>query len=196
MFLPGHNVEATFLVHDAYAVLGLPGPPESWTTDILEEAESRMQLGPQGERWLPHILVNDSGDASNEVAWRIGDKDFEAEINWWAQMELFNALVHADQRLGGPDGSAGDKYIERAMHTWQLVATRFVSPSTGALYETLEHRVQDANYFQGQGEGFGKWKASYHSTRALIRSLQALREGLKAVRRDYAQGITGAAPAA
>jgi len=179
MFLPGHNVEATFLVHDAFDVLDLPGPADSFTTDLLDQAHSRMQIGPKGEQWLPHIYVNgSSGKLDDDGEWSIGTREWEAEINWWAQMELLNALVHADQRLGGP-GRAGDKYIERAMQTWQLVSTRFVSPSTGALYETLDNNPGSTTYFEGKGEGFGPWKASYHSSRALVRSLQALEPGVQ-----------------
>jgi hypothetical protein len=173
-------------VHDAYDILGIPGPTPSWTIDILEEAESCMQEGPEGPsssklRWLPHIMVYDSKDAE----WHIGSRSWEAEINWWAQMELLNALVHADQRLGGP---GSDKYIKRALQTWELVAARFVSPDTGALYETLDDKPNSPTYFQGQGQGYGPWKASYHSTRALVRSLQALCHGFKPQKSDVAPG--------
>ena len=100
-------------------------------------------------------------------------------------MELLNALVHADQRLGGPH-RAGDVYIQRALNVWELISTRFVSP-TGALYETLDNNKTSPTYFRGLGHedngsifaGYGPWKASYHSTRALVRSLQALSEGVK-----------------
>ena len=175
MFLPGHNVEATFLVHDAYDVLGLPGPDDSFTRDILTEARAWMQ-GDQPLRWLPHICVNtrDNNPSGGKDAWSIGTAIWEAEVSWWVQMELLNALVHADQRLGGP-GRSGDEYIQWAAEVWQLVSSRFVEPKTGALYQALNYNLQPLN----NGATFGQWKASYHSSRAMVRSLQALSQGFK-----------------
>lgn len=106
----------------------------------------------------------------------MGVNSWEAELNWWAQMELLNALVHADQRL---PSDLGDEYIMRAMKTWNLVSRRFVSPDTGALYETLDKVTfkPEVGSYPLFAQGFGPWKASYHTSRALVRSLQALCEG-------------------
>ena len=89
MFLPGHNVEATFLVHDAYNVLTKSGPDPSFTKELLGQAHSRLQDGPAGEKWLPHIMVNNSREDQNglphnnaEAEWTIGTQSWEGEINW------------------------------------------------------------------------------------------------------------------
>lgn len=210
MFLPGHNVEATFLVHDAFDTLGLPGPDATFTQDILEEAHSWRQAftleGPAAAPvyWLPHICVNTTNNSptAGKEAWRIGEKEWEAEVSWWVQMELLNALVHADQRLGGPGRAAGDKYIDRALEVWQLVSTRFVEPKSGALYEALDQHSLQPKY---EARTFGRWKASYHSSRALLRSLQALCKGFKqgtlpetpvAAQEDAAAVAAAASPAA
>lgn len=172
-FLPGHNVESTFLIHDAYRTLGeVDLTPPSYTTEILDEAERRLGDGPHGERYLPHIFVKSNTDP---MGFAIGTNDWEKEVNWWAQMELLNALVHADKRRAvlQPPGDT-DVYIQRASVTWELISTRFVATNEGSyIYEKL-----NSDDFVGIGKGFGEWKGAYHTTRALVRSLQALVEGL------------------
>ena len=170
VFLPGHNVEATFLTNDAYDVLGKPGPGEAFTEEILDEAEHWM-VTQGGYRWLPHIIVSsDTAGDTGDGVWSIGKEIWQAEINWWGQMELLNALVQADKRFGGPGTKAGEKYIQRAVKTWELVSQRFVNATSGALHETLDRET-----LHGDGiREFGPWKACYHTTRALVRSLQAL----------------------
>jgi mannose/cellobiose epimerase-like protein (N-acyl-D-glucosamine 2-epimerase family) len=177
-YLPGHCVEATFLVPDAYEVLGEPGPGEVFTEDILKEAD-RTMVTQNGFQWLPHILVRndtvsdsavDMGGSASGGRWSIGKEEWQAEINWWGQMELLNALVHADKRYGGPGTRAGDKYIQRAAITWELVLQRFINATSGALHETL-----NVTTLSGDGiREFSPWKVCYHTTRALVRSLQAL----------------------
>eukprot|EP00884_Botryococcus_braunii_P005117 jgi/Botrbrau1/14606/Bobra.67_2s0006.1 len=173
-FLPGHNVESTFLIHDAFRTLGEPDPtPLSYTTDILEEAEKRVAAGPQGDLYLPHIFIQQYG-ASDADMWTIGPEVWQAEINWWAQMEYLGALVHADQRRTYLKSPTGDPvmYMERASRTWQFVRKRFVHPTAGYLYERL-----DPATFAGEGVGHSNWKGTYHTTRALVRCLEALAQG-------------------
>ena len=54
---------------------------------------------------------------------------------------------------------------------------RFVNPKSGALRETLDRKT-----LNGVGtREFGPWKACYHTTRALVRSLQAVSPGISAL---------------
>ena len=122
--------------------------------------------------WLPHIIVSSdtAGDTPGDMGdgnWSIGREPWQAEINWWGQIELVNALVHADKGYGGPGTKAGNKYIQRAAKTWELVSQRFVNSTSGALHETVDRKT-----LIGDGiNEFGPWKACYHTTRALVRSL-------------------------
>lgn len=190
-FLPGHNVESTFLIHDAYLALDETDPtPPSYTAEILEEAESRMGEGPLGERYLPHIYVKSDTDPTGFV---IGPEEWQKEVNWWAQMELLNALVHAD-RCRAVLRSSGDPdvYIQRASATWNLISTRFVATNDGSyMYERLDRET-----FVGIGNGHSDWKGAYHTTRALVRSLQALVEGLsRGTPAPAAKGLSHGTPA-
>jgi len=196
-FLPGHNAESTFLVQDAYDVLGKPldESVETFTKEMLEECDRRMEVTKGFEtefRWLPHILVSSAKDYrdATEDSWTIGTESWQAELNWWAQMELLNALVHADKRYGGPGTEVGDKYIKRAAVTWELVSKCFVS-ETGALHETINKETMSGDNIRT----FGIWKASYHSTRALVRSLQALSPGISAPGGDATLVVKAAGPA-
>jgi len=192
-FLPGHNSEATFLVQDAYDVLGKPCDQsvEKFTKEILEETERWMQVT-KGYRWLPHIMVSSARDAEDatEDSWVIGPLEWQSRIDWWAQMELLNALVHADKRYGGPGTEIGDEYIQRAAATWELVSKCFVNNKSGALHMSI-------NKVTMSGEGIaehGEWKASYHSSRALVRSLQALSPGISAPGGDATVVVKAAGP--
>ena len=176
-------------------MLGIKSSDESvekFTKEILEECERRMEVT-MGYKWLPHILVSSAHDHrdATEDSWTIGTETWQAELNWWAQMELINALVHADKRYGGPGTEVGDKYVQRAAVTWELVSKCFVESETGALHEYLNKETM-------RGDGIrtsGIWKGSYHTTRALVRSLQALSPGISAPGGDATVVVKAAGPA-
>jgi mannose/cellobiose epimerase-like protein (N-acyl-D-glucosamine 2-epimerase family) len=98
-----------------------------------------------------------------KAAMHVGWQAFESEVNWWSQMEHMLALLRTAKELprGGGERRA---YVERAAAAWALLSQRFADPATGAFHWSVDR----------QGPTMSAWKASYHSSRAMVNGLRSL----------------------
>lgn len=101
-------------------------------------------------------------------ALHVGYQKFEAEINWWSQMEHMLALLRTAKELAAHDPQRA-AYDARAADAWRLLSKRFADRKTGAFHWSVDQRT-----LIGEGPTSSAWKASYHSSRAMVNGIRSL----------------------
>jgi hypothetical protein len=100
------------------------------------------------------------------------------DVNWWTQMEHMLALLRTAKELRSSSSAGADKtaaqakadaYVARAAEAWRLLSEKFADPKTGAFHWGVDRETLKPN-----GPVSDAWKASYHSSRAMVNGLRAL----------------------
>jgi mannose/cellobiose epimerase-like protein (N-acyl-D-glucosamine 2-epimerase family) len=98
------------------------------------------------------------------------------DVNWWTQMEHLLALLRTAKELRSSSAGAdptlqakADAYVARAADAWRLLSEKFADPKTGAFHWGVDRETLKPNGPVSDG-----WKASYHSSRAMVNGLRAL----------------------
>lgn len=95
------------------------------------------------------------------------------EVNWWTQMEHMLALLRTAKELrlygSAEERMKAEGYVSRAAEAWRLLSEKFADPKTGAFHWGVDRLTLEPN-----GPVSDAWKASYHSSRAMVNGVRAL----------------------
>ena len=156
----GHDVETAYLLWEADQVMG---------------AEDEARVLEMGKRMLDHTLRcgwdAETGSIADGGFYFEGEKNCEIvrpERTWWAQAELFNALLMFAKLY--PDDP--QNYLHKAELTWSYLQNFQIDPENGGWYE---HGI-DRNPECKKWPKSHMWKAAYHNTRSLLNAADWLDE--------------------
>jgi mannobiose 2-epimerase len=154
----GHDVETAFLMLEATEALGRE--PDSTLAVGTRMVNHALKYGWDSENGGLHDGGLVVGPDSVHVA--------QSSKEWWVQAEALHTFVLMDERR--PDGRYD--YGARARATWNYIDRFLIDAQHGGwhvygLDETPEARTRPKATI---------WKATYHNSRALLRSIEMLED--------------------
>ncbi|MBR1771479.1 MAG: AGE family epimerase/isomerase [Lachnospiraceae bacterium] len=156
----GHNIEASWLLDRACAILGDP--------------VVRAQYEPMTERLAEvayaHAFDPVQGGLNNE---REGNAVDRQKI-WWVQAESVIGFYNLYQKLSGQQPPATDRqtYLDAAQSVWHFVQEKQVDKRCGEWFESVK---ADGSIDPAQGLAH-EWKCPYHNGRMCIEMVRRLED--------------------
>lgn len=142
----GHDVETTYLIHEAAGVLGKPSDQETERVGRML-ADHSYAYGWDEE----HGGLYESGPFVGKPA------DLGKE--WWGQMESLNTLLLLHEKYGAQT----DVYWRRFQQQWQYIQRYQIDAQYHGIYNMIKPDGTPTNTAKGS-----IWKAAYHDGRALL----------------------------
>ena len=142
----GHDVETTYLIHEAAGVLGKPSDQETERVGRML-ADHSYAYGWDEE----HGGLYESGPFVGKPA------DLGKE--WWVQMESLNTLLLLHEKYGAQT----DVYWRRFQQQWQFIQRYQIDAQYHGIYNMIKPDGTPTNTAKGS-----IWKAAYHDGRALL----------------------------
>jgi mannobiose 2-epimerase len=140
----GHDIEASWLLSEATAVLDDPGlsARASQVALLLADAVFKEGLDPMGGVFY---LADPAGSVDREK-------------EWWTQAEAIVGFLNAYQQTGRSE------FLAAAWDTWVFIKAHMLDHHHGEWYR----RVGRDGTPQPQHEKVGPWKCPYHNARACL----------------------------
>jgi mannobiose 2-epimerase len=144
----GHDIECSWLMHEAALVLG--------DKDLLNKVESVVKMvAKASEKGL-----NADGSMTHEADAVTGCAD--DDLQWWVQAEAVVGFMNIYQYFG--DRQA----LEKALHCWQYIKDNLIDYKNGEWYWS-RHRDGSLNCIDDKA---GFWKCPYHNGRMCLEILE------------------------
>ncbi|MBQ0022133.1 MAG: AGE family epimerase/isomerase [Prevotellaceae bacterium] len=144
----GHDIECSWLMHEAALVLG--------DKEVLEKVEPIVQLvAKASEKGL-----NDDGSMIHEANLDTGHVD--TDRHWWVQAENVVGFANIYQHFG--DASAAEK----ALNCWQYIKDNLIDNEGG---EWFWSRDPQRN-INRKDDKAGFWKCPYHNSRMCLEIIE------------------------
>ncbi|MGN0281328.1 MAG: AGE family epimerase/isomerase [Prevotella sp.] len=144
----GHDIECSWLMHEAALVLGDP--------DVLRKVEPIVQLvAKASEKGL-----NADGSMIHEANLDTGHVD--DDLHWWVQAEAVVGFYNIYQHFG--DQSALDK----ASRCWQYIKDKLIDRDNGEWFWS-RHADGSLNIIDDKA---GFWKCPYHNSRMCLEIIE------------------------
>lgn len=139
----GHDIEASWLLHEAALVLG--------DEAILKKVES-----------LVPAIVEAASEGLCEDGSMIYERDeisghMDRELHWWVQAEAVVGYVNMYQYFQNKDA------LQKAFKVWQYIKNHFIDYTNGEWFWSIK---EDGSINRGEnGDKAGFWKCPYHNSR-------------------------------
>ena len=147
----GHDIECSWLLHEAALVLGDPKVLEKVEPIVREVAEaSRKGLRPDGS--MIHEANLDTGHQDDD-------------LHWWVQAENVVGWYNLYQHFGDEEA------LERAGRCWEYIKQNLVDYDHG---EWFWSRHADGS-LNTTDDKAGFWKCPYHNSRMCLEIIERLR---------------------
>ncbi|NHK29132.1 hypothetical protein FF098_014520 [Parvularcula flava] len=139
----GHDIEASWLLHEALEVLDDP---------------ALMALYLPHVRQLADACLKESLNAFGEGICELGHHGPERIYEWWCQAEALVGFLNAWQLTGE------ERYLRAVMEVWQFIKSDVLDTENGDWHAY----AGDVPDYSNLGYKAGFWKGPYHTCRALI----------------------------
>lgn len=145
----GHDIEASWLLDEAAAVLG---------DDALAEAVRAVTLS-MARRTIEEGLDADGGLLNERGA----DGHLDDDKHWWPQAEAVVGFLNAYQHTGDA------AFAEAALATWAFIQRTIVDREGGEWHFRVSRSGEP---YRGEEDKVGPWKCPYHNARACLEIME------------------------
>ena len=144
----GHDIECSWLMHEAALVLG--------DKDILNKVEPIVrEVAKASEKGL-----NPDGSMIHEANLDAGTVD--DDLHWWVQAENVVGWMNIYQYFGDEDA------LQKALHGWEYIKQNLIDKENGEWYWS-RHKDGSLNL---DDDHAGFWKCPYHNSRMCMKILE------------------------
>ena len=144
----GHDIECSWLMHEAALVLG--------DKDILNKVEPIVrEVAKASEKGL-----NPDGSMIHEANLDAGTVD--DDLHWWVQAENVVGWMNIYQYFGDEDA------LQKALHGWEYIKENLIDKENGEWYWS-RHKDGSLNL---DDDHAGFWKCPYHNSRMCMEILE------------------------
>lgn len=144
----GHDIECSWLMHEAALVLG--------DKDILNKVEPIVrEVAKASEKGL-----NPDGSMIHEANLDAGTVD--DDLHWWVQAENVVGWMNIYQYFGDEDA------LQKAVHCWEYIKQNLIDKENGEWYWS-RHKDGSLNL---DDDHAGFWKCPYHNSRMCMEILE------------------------
>lgn len=152
----GHDIEGSWLLHEAAEVLGDPDVLKQTVKTAIAMAEATLREG-----------LDEDGGLFNEAE-PAGLLD--SNKDWWPQAEAVVGFYNAYQLTGD------EKYREAAYRSWSFIENHLVDKEHGEWLWSVKRDGTPSDNI----EKVSAWKCPYHNSRACFEMVERLRKGSEA----------------
>lgn len=145
----GHDIEASWLIHEAAIVLG--------DKNVLERIE----------RLVPHI-VNAAGEGFSQHGGMIYEKskdETDKDRHWWVQAETVVGYFNIWDHFGKQEG------LENALMCWDFIKDNLIDRENGEWFWSIR---EDSSVNRDDDKA-GFWKCPYHNGRMCMEIIERCR---------------------
>ena len=156
----GHDIEASWLLHEAALVLG--------EADVLARVEALVPkiVKAASEGFTPEggmIYEKCGGGACDEGHGDTG-AEVDADRHWWVQAESVVGYFNLWEHFGQPDG------LENAIMCWEFIKNNIIDKDGGEWFWSL--RADGSVNREDDKAGF--WKCPYHNGRMCMEIIERI----------------------
>lgn len=148
----GHDIEGSWLLHEAAEVLGDAALLHEVEEMALRMAKAVMEQGVDADGGV----MNEYDPASNHL---------DSDRHWWPQAEALVGFINAYKLSGNPD------YMAQVERTWDYTKKHIVDGKNG---EWFWKARRDGTVDETDCK-VGFWKCPYHNSRAMMEVIERLR---------------------
>jgi cellobiose epimerase len=141
----GHDVEGSWLLHEAAEVLGDHHLIQETGQIAVRMVDTAVAQG-----------LDADGGLMNEA--------HDADKHWWPQAEALVGLINAWQLTGDQD------YFDKTLKVWNFIQKRLIDRKNGEWFWRV-NREGVVNFSEDKA---GPWKCPYHNGRAMLELLKRL----------------------
>ena len=146
----GHDIEASWLLHEAASVLG--------DQEMLRKVEDRV---PQ--------IVNAASEGFSQTGGMIyekkGGKETDSDRHWWVQAESVVGFFNLWDRFGDSSG------LENALMCWEFIKANIIDRENGEWFWSLR---SDGTVNRTDDKA-GFWKCPYHNGRMCMEIIERIK---------------------
>ena len=144
----GHDIECSWLIHEAALVLG--------DKDILRQVEPIVRMIAQASE----MGLNANGSMIHEA--NLSEGTVDDDLHWWVQAETVVGFLNIYQHFHD------DSALERALRCWQYIKENLIDRENGEWYWSRHH---DGS-LNTVDDKAGFWKCPYHNSRMCLEILE------------------------
>ena len=148
IFSYGHDIEASWLIHEAALVLGDPAVLERMNTVVPRIYKAAME----GVRKDGSMIYEKSGD------------HVDSDIHWWVQAENIVGCFNLWEHFGSTEG------LENALMCWDYVKAHIIDKENGEWFWSV--RADGSVNRDDDKAGF--WKCPYHNGRMCMEIIERM----------------------
>ena len=146
IFSYGHDIEASWLLHEAAVVLG--------DKEMIARVEARV----------PSVVAAASEGFTPEggmIYEKVGEK-FDGDRHWWVQAEAAVGYFNLWEHFGVQEG------LENALHCWEYIKNNIVDRENGEWVWSVR---ADGTINRDEDKA-GFWKCPYHNSRMCLEIIE------------------------
>ncbi len=146
----GHDIECSWLLHEAAEVLGEPGL-------VRRTARTAIQMARENFKGL-------DGDGGLFYELFPVEKRLDHDKHWWPQAEAMVGYFNAYQLSGD------EEFAEKTLNSWKFIRERIVDHAYGEWYWSVDRNGTPRT----EKEKAGFWKCPYHNGRACMEMIRRI----------------------
>jgi len=146
----GHDIECSWLLHEAAGILGRP--------ELVEETGSLAVKMAQAS------LAGLAGDGGLFYEFDPESHELDTDRHWWPQAEALVGYFNAYQLSGR------EEFLDRALGSWTFIQEHLIDREYGEWYWSADARGTP----QTGREKAGFWKCPYHNGRACMELIRRI----------------------
>jgi mannobiose 2-epimerase len=140
----GHDIEASWLIHEAALVLGKETLTDRTGKSAIMVAEAASE-GIQNDGGLIYEKNNTTGH-------------IDYDRHWWPQAEAIVGYVNAFEL------TKNEKFLDKALNSWNFIKNNLIDTKNGEWFWSI--KADGSVNHEDDKAGF--WKCPYHNSRACI----------------------------
>lgn len=146
----GHDIECSWLLHEAATLLGDPGL-------IKECAELALNM-------VHACEAGQAGDDGLHYEFFPESMELDSDKHWWPQAEAMVGYYNAFQLSGE------QKFLERSLGSWEFIKKHLIDHKLGEWFWSVDSQGNP----QTEKEKAGFWKGPYHNGRACLELIRRI----------------------
>jgi mannobiose 2-epimerase len=153
----GHDIECSWLLHEAAEVLGNPEL-------VLETSRTAVHMARESFTGLDK-------DWGLCYEWFPVEQKLDTDKHWWPQAEAMVGYFNAYQLSGD------ERYAVKALNSWDFIKEKIIDHQYGEWYWSVDREGNPRT----EKEKAGFWKCPYHNGRACMEMTRRIENNLKIV---------------
>ena len=144
----GHDIEATWLMHEAAAVLR--------NKEILEEVEKAAIK-------ISNVTINEGLEKNGGMYYEKAKGHLQEQFDWWPQAEAVVGFFNMWQI------TKDERYLEHSQKSWKFIQDHIIDKKNGDWFWGVGSDLKPL-----RGDKVGPWKGPYHNGRMCMEMIRRI----------------------